>query len=131
MSTDSRNSPLARTIAVPLRAQERTLDAFEDLATWETAPSDGVSLAIASGEGRAGRAMRLDFDFRGGAGYAVARRPLTLDLPENYRFSFWIRAAAPVIYQEAMGITGVTLPVDGGLMTGHFAMAADLTSGGA
>nr|MBA3583250.1 coagulation factor 5/8 type domain-containing protein [Gemmatimonadota bacterium] len=83
-------------LAQPLQAQERTLDGFEDVAAWEAAPSDGVSLAISTGEGRAARAMRLDFDFHGGAGYAVARRALPLDLPENYRFTFWIRADAPV-----------------------------------
>jgi len=39
--------------------------------------------------------MRLDFDFHGGAGYAVAHRALPVDLPGNYELSFWIRAKAP------------------------------------
>ena len=76
-------------------AQERTLDSFDDLASWQAAPSDGVSLELASDPGTAGRAMRLDFDFHGGGGYAVARRELPIDLPENYALTFWIRGAAP------------------------------------
>src|SRR5690606_26899738 len=46
--------------------------------------------------GRTGRALRLDFDFRGGSGYAIARRERPLELPENYEFVFWLRAGAPV-----------------------------------
>ncbi len=38
--------------------------------------------------------MRLDFDFQGRGGYAIARRRLDLALPENYEFSFWIRGEA-------------------------------------
>ncbi len=39
--------------------------------------------------------MRLDFDFHGGAGYAVAHRTLSVDLPQNYEFSFRVRGDAP------------------------------------
>ena len=40
-------------------------------------------------------ANRVDFDFRGHGGYAIARRELSLDLPPNYQFVFRIRAEAP------------------------------------
>ena len=39
-------------------------------------------------------AMRLDFDFVGGGGYAVARRELDIPLPGNYEFTFQIRGTA-------------------------------------
>ena len=38
-----------------------------------------------------GNALRLDFDFQKGGGYAVARRVLPFDLPENYRFHLRVR----------------------------------------
>ena len=72
-------------------AQPRVLDDFESIAPWRAAPSDGVSLALASDAGHGGRAMRMDVDFHGGGGYAVAHRALPLELPENYEISFWIR----------------------------------------
>ncbi|MGH7565736.1 MAG: discoidin domain-containing protein, partial [Gemmatimonadota bacterium] len=76
-------------------AQERVLESFEEPAAWHAAPSDGVSLEIEADEGIQGRAIRLDFDFHGGGGYAVARRDLALELPDNYALTFWIRGAAP------------------------------------
>lgn len=76
-------------------ARTVVLDDFTQLAAWTAAPADGVSLEIVSDAGPRGRAMRLDFDFRGHAGYAIARRRLELELPENYAFSFWVRGDAP------------------------------------
>ncbi len=55
-------------------------------------PSDGVSLDLSRDQG----ALRLDFDFHGGAGYAVAHKAFVLDLPANWQTSFRIRATAPV-----------------------------------
>ncbi|HEX8906693.1 MAG TPA: discoidin domain-containing protein, partial [Longimicrobiaceae bacterium] len=77
--------------SVDASAQARILDDFESITPWRAMPSDGVSLALASDAGHSGRAMRMDVDFHGGGGYAVAHRALPLDLPENYELSFWIR----------------------------------------
>jgi F5/8 type C domain/Bacterial alpha-L-rhamnosidase 6 hairpin glycosidase domain len=74
----------------------RVLDGFEDATTWTSAPSDGVSLDLSEAPGEHGQALRLDFDFHGGAGYAVARKELPFDLPENYEISFRVRGEAPV-----------------------------------
>jgi Bacterial alpha-L-rhamnosidase 6 hairpin glycosidase domain len=82
--------------AASLVAQPRTLDDFEDPAPWTAVPSDNVKLAIGSGPSVHGQALRLDFDFQGGAGYAVAHRPLAIDLPANWEISFRLRAEAPV-----------------------------------
>ena len=74
----------------------RVLDDFESGPKWIAAPSDGVDLRISHDAGQAGKSMRLDYDFRGGGGYAIARIPIVLELPQNYEFSFWIRAVSPV-----------------------------------
>ncbi|HEX7155029.1 MAG TPA: discoidin domain-containing protein [Thermoanaerobaculia bacterium] len=45
--------------------------------------------------GRTGESLRIDFDFNGRAGYAIARRDGVLELPENFEFVFWLKANAP------------------------------------
>jgi hypothetical protein len=70
------------------------VDRFEQIDAWSAHPADGVSLALRSDVGHTGRALRLDFAFPGG-GYAIARRAVSLDLPADYVFTFWIRGIAP------------------------------------
>ena len=63
----------------------------EEPAAWKAVPAEGVDLKLASDTGVRGRALRLDFDFRGGGGYAVAHRAVSLEMPANYRFTFRVR----------------------------------------
>ena len=62
----------------------RILDDFSDAPGWIAAPSDGVRLSLSSDAGERGRALRLDFDFGGHAGWAAARKAFPIRLPENY-----------------------------------------------
>ncbi len=73
----------------------RLVDGFESARAWSAHPADGVRATVHPDRGRTGRGLRLDFDFQGGGGYAIARRALSLDLPSNYAWSFWIRGQAP------------------------------------
>jgi hypothetical protein len=79
-------------VAAPLAAQTRVLDDFKTISGWTATPSDGVRLDLSQDQD----ALRLDFDFHGGAGYAVAHKALALDLPANWEVSFRLRAEAPV-----------------------------------
>jgi hypothetical protein len=75
----------------------QVLDDFEGgVEGWSAHPSEGVELRISRDSGFSGKAMRLDFDFHGGAGYAIARKAIPLYLPPNYELAFRIRADAPV-----------------------------------
>ncbi len=58
---------------------------------WRAMPADGVDLQIS----REASALRLDFDFHGHGGYAIARRDGAIDLPENFEFTFRTRGEAP------------------------------------
>jgi hypothetical protein len=58
---------------------------------WTPHPSDGVEMHLKS----EGSVTRLDFDFHGHAGYAIARKKVDLDLPPNYQFVFRVKANAP------------------------------------
>jgi hypothetical protein len=86
-------APLA---AQALLAPPRLLDDFADLSSWHASASDGVRASIHAADGIDGRALQLDFDLAGTAGYAIADRALPLDLPANYEISFYVRADAPV-----------------------------------
>lgn len=84
-------APRSSTAQEEGRGEPRTIDSFESLAAWSAHPSDGVSLDIREDSGSGGGVMRLDFDFHGHAGYAIARRKVDIDLPENYEFDFQVR----------------------------------------
>lgn len=92
-----RASVLACQLALALvsgvaRAQEgRLLDPFQDAGAWEAYASEGIAIALAADGG----ALRADIDYRGGAGYAVLRRPLGVTLGDNYVFSFRLRGTLP------------------------------------
>jgi len=89
---------LAATLAQaqPPSPDAHTLDRFDDVAAWKAVASDGVTASIQRVVDAKRAAMRLDFDLGGTAGYALARRALAVDLPENYAITFWLRADAPV-----------------------------------
>lgn len=71
------------------------LDTLEDLSGWIPVASGLAQLRITPDGGPHGPAMRLDFDFKGGGGFVVARKPLSRPMPESYTLSFAIRGAAP------------------------------------
>jgi hypothetical protein len=60
-------------------------------ALWTAHPSDGVEMHLSREAG----VNRIDFDFHGHGGYAIARREVNLDLPPKYEFVFRVRGDAP------------------------------------
>lgn len=88
--------PAQGTCPGPSPARPILIDDFDSVSEWKAVPSDGVSLAISRDpNGWRGSAMRLDVDFHGGGGYAVAHRALDLGLPANYELSFRVRGEIP------------------------------------
>ena len=73
-----------------------SLDRFDDVAAWKAGASDGVTASVHHVVDAKRPALRLDFDLGGTAGYALARRALPIDLPDNYAITFWLRADAQV-----------------------------------
>ncbi|HQR52139.1 MAG TPA: discoidin domain-containing protein [Burkholderiales bacterium] len=71
------------------------LDDFHDLSPWQAAASNGVEASLRAVPGSRGKALCLDFDFGSVSGYAVARRELPLDFPQNFEFVFGLRGDAP------------------------------------
>ena len=74
-------------------APKTTPIATADPAEWRAAPAPGVALAI-SGAKSAPGALRLDFDFRGKAGWAAATRKVDLVLPARWEIRLRLRGEA-------------------------------------
>ena len=58
---------------------------------WTAAPASGVEMRLSDDAG----ALKVDFDFHGGGGWAAFRKDTTLKLPDNYEFSFRLKGQAP------------------------------------
>ena len=91
-ASPARAQPTVEATAKPARV----LESFEEIAPWRAVASDGVAAVVDLADGVAGKALRLNFDFAGGAGYAAARREIPIDFPPNYEISFYVRGDAPV-----------------------------------
>ncbi len=57
---------------------------------WKAVPAAGVEMKLTQAD-----ALRVDFDFQGRAGYAIARRDGRIELPDNFELAFRVRGDAP------------------------------------
>src|SRR5512134_1104770 len=71
------------------------LDDFRDDAGWIAVASGRAELTLSREPSPHGRALRLDFDFKGGGGFVVARRQLARAMPESWALALRVRGAAP------------------------------------
>lgn len=80
-----------------LYAQHRAvlLDNFEDLSEWTIIKSDGAEIKFSSVDGKIGKCIRIDYNFKYGTGFCGIQKRLKIKLPETYRFSFYLRAESP------------------------------------
>ncbi len=77
------------------KAQVRTLDEFENKNGWSFNLSDGVAMTLSNEKGVTGNAIRIDYDFTKGTGYGGIQKLFPVELPENYEFTFWLKAESP------------------------------------
>ncbi len=78
-----------------LKAQVKTLDEFENTNGWSFIKSDGVNLNLTTEKGLTGNAIRFDYDFTHGTGYGGIQKLFPIDLPDNYEFTFYLKAESP------------------------------------
>ena len=78
-----------------LQAQITTLDEFENKNGWNFIKSDGVNLNLSNDKGITGKAIRFDYDFTKGTGYGGIQKLFPINLPDNYEFTFYIKAESP------------------------------------
>ncbi|MBE9467648.1 MAG: discoidin domain-containing protein [Bacteroidetes bacterium] len=75
-----------------ISAQTLILDEFENNDGWNLIKSDGVALSISNEKGLTNKAIRFDYDFTNGTGYAGIQKLFPIELPDNYELSFNIKA---------------------------------------
>jgi hypothetical protein len=82
-------------VSAPGRS-EALLDDLRDSTAWQAIASGQARLALSAADGPGGAAaLRLEFDFAGGGGFVVARRPLARALPAAWALSLRLRGSAP------------------------------------
>jgi F5/8 type C domain len=71
------------------------LDDFRDISGWSAVTSGEAQLVLGRNTGPSGSALRLDYDFKGGGGFVVARKRLARRMPESWAMELQIRGEAP------------------------------------
>lgn len=69
-------------------------------AEWQPIVSGNAELKLSAVAAGSDSALRLDFDFKGGGGFVVARRTLTRSMPAEYAVKFRLRGHGPVNHLE-------------------------------
>lgn len=82
-------------INVTGHSQTKQLDNFDTKTGWSFIQSDAVNLISSIEKGHTGNAIRFDYDFTKGTGYGGIQKFFPLDLPENYEFTFYLKADSP------------------------------------
>jgi len=62
---------------------------------WQSIVSGNAELKLSQAAGAQAPALRMDFDFKGGGGFVVARRALRRAMPEEYSVKFRLRGTGP------------------------------------
>lgn len=81
-------------LACPLVARTIFTDSFENLSLWNTIYSEDVEITITSERDAEDQLLlRLDYNFRSGAGYCGIGRKIDLEFPDDYRFRFGLQGS--------------------------------------
>ena len=74
---------------------DEILDDFRDVSGWSAVASGQAQLGLGRDTGPNGSALRLDYDFRGGGGFVVARKLFARRMPASWAIELHIRGEAP------------------------------------
>ena len=74
---------------------QRVLDDFESASGWKVYKSDGVETTVTLVKGHTDKAIEFDYNFTKGTGYGGIQKVIPIELPENYQFTFYIKAESP------------------------------------
>jgi hypothetical protein len=79
-----------------LRAQSVIYsESFESVSGWNIVCSDEVEVLVTNEKTESGTCLKLDYHFKAGSGYGGIQKVIPIELPDNYEFSFRIKAISP------------------------------------
>ena len=85
---------------------QNTIDDFESIDSWEKIASDAVEINTKKSDGVTSNSIEINFDFTTGTGYCGIRKKNPMALPDNFKFTFWLKGNAPVNNLEFKLIDG-------------------------
>lgn len=71
------------------------LDEFESSVGWKDFKADAVDINISQEDGLNGKCIKFTYDFTKGTGYGGIQKFFPVDLPENFEFTFYLKAESP------------------------------------
>lgn len=79
-------------LAIQVFGQSNLLDEFKATDGWKIYKSDGVEIKISTSDGYKGKCIRVDYNFTKGSGYGGIQKVIPIEFPENYQFTFYLKA---------------------------------------
>lgn len=73
----------------------KILDDFNEFYDWVESKSEKTEIELTSSQGFKGKAMRVNFDFTKRKGYVVITKDVSISLPQNYKFIFYLKGMTP------------------------------------
>src|ERR1700675_3748868 len=67
---------------------------------WQAIVSGNAELKLSTAGAGQSAALRMDFDFKGGGGFVVARRALSRAMPEEFAVTFRLRGRGAINHLE-------------------------------
>ena len=77
-----------------IHPQQTIIDKFDNPSNWQKIESDGAEIKLSTQTGLSGNCLRIDYAFTG-AGYCGIQRTFPFSLPDNYKFSFYLKGNSP------------------------------------
>ncbi|MEW6196822.1 MAG: discoidin domain-containing protein [Bacteroidota bacterium] len=82
-------------LAIQIFAQPKLLDDFNSVEGWRSFSTEGVVVNVSVVDGFKGKCIKLDYNFTKGSGYFGIQSDFPIQLPDNYQFTFYVRAESP------------------------------------
>ncbi len=75
-------------------SQSHLIGEFENIDDWQRVVSDGVTMDLSFVDGYIGKCIKIDYEFKG-SGYCGIQKNISLPLPDDYKFTYYLKGNSP------------------------------------